>query len=549
MPTLSKPPANPKRPPTPEELVELQAYATLSKRMKAAAATGNIAEAKACIPEGISLDARSKPGGPCALTIAAKAGHTHFVLWGLCELHGPIGFAGDPVRDALVRNCADAAATQSHIDTLEMLCQFGADMNCLGSHGLSAVEMSLRLDLPELFSFAAPKWIPGSCDHPILQAIQSLKQPMREAWTTTILGVAKPLAPGSLLAHGSKGLHALGAAADNGLIELIGPLCAFGGGIDEPSTAEGMTPLMLAVKHPECAKLLVQLGANTQLRCAKGWTALRHAMHERCLETSKILHPVRGALWWTGKGPSLLWSAVCMVVENGTLDPEASSLLCKVILELPPKDIARDDDSNRGVSGHARPNIAGACIAYGLRDCFAAVLSLGVDPNLPNSHGITPLGQACVLWPRHNDSSQIEGVIASLDWACSFGADPSCVDSSGRDLLQAALAARACPALLHSVETRLDMKAKRRLGWSTLTEMILAGYNRLEHFDAMAPIGSALDEISEWMQASGAARGADKHDLAKALLTRALVCREKHELLAAAPAPATAHVSPKLGRL
>lgn len=535
---------NLKRKPTEDELGKLRSLKAVQKQTNTAAGTGDIALAEdALCQEGHRGLARpGKDHGLSPLALASKNGRLEFVRWGFERAFGKAPW-NDPQHSKALRattlQCAEAAALAGHFDILDEMKRFGYKISDLfpGS-GLSCIDISINTQNAKLFSFAARHPRLGSMDPPACYAIEKLPVPMSDEWASTLSSFCKSW-PEALTLPDRYGRLPLGFAAEKGQLALISQLATIPG-IDLDATYatpsapiygtahDCPTPLMLATPHPECVELLLKLGADPSRKSKNGWKPLRHALQAKNIESAKLLHRAHPDGWWEGSHSKTeqpaIWSALSLLDAPAFEKSEHQStfdFLRDLFSNAPAEALSAQPSKDQ----YIRLPITKLLMA-GAFDCAQRLIDRGVDINEPHASGLNALAEL-ISRSRHDSSTTLP---AKIEKSIAMGANPMMPLNEHRHALGVALQAKAHPATLALLERHCGIAGLRAHGWSTMAEMAMAKYSE-EHIAAMAcRSGDMIEEIADWMQAVGAAKGLQNDDLFSTLFAGASACREKWAL-------------------
>lgn len=556
---------NLKRKPTEDELEKLRSLKAVQKQMNTAAGTGDIALGEdALLKEGHRGLARpGKDHGQSPLALAAKNGRLEFVRWGFERSFGKAPWNdprhGEALRAATLQ-CAEAAALAGHFDILDEMKRFGYKISDpFPGSGLSCIDISVKTQNAKLFAYAARHPRLGSIDPPALYAIEKLPVPMNDEWVAALASFCKSW-PEALSLPDRNGRLPLGFAAEKGQRALIEQLAAIPG-IDlnaaylPPTSAtygishDCPTPLMLAASHPECVELLLKLGSDPSRKSKRGWNPLRHALHFKNIESAQLIHRARPDGWWEGSiSPNskteqpAIWSALSLLDAPAfdKSDPQTTFDFLRALFSNAPAEAL---SAPPGKDQLIRLPITKLFMA-GAFDCAQMLIDRGVDINATYGDGFNTLAEL-ISRSRHESSTTLP---AKIEKAIAMGAKTMLPHSEFQHVLGLAMQSKSHPATLGLLEEHCGISELRSQGWSTMAEMVIAGYLP-ELITAMAcRSGDMVEEIADWMQAVGAAKGLQNDDqLVPTLLAGARACREKWALHdSAAPGSTATSIKPRL---
>lgn len=202
------------------------------------------------------------PKGRTALGIAADLGMLEMVRTILsCGVKPDL--ADKPVSP-LVR-----ASRGGHLEIVRVLLKAGADPNRISAYGNSsaltdAIEKKHVEVVHELVAAGA------NVNTPVEDACNAIQYAIITDNTDLIRFLLK--AGADVNALNWWGGNALHVAADHGSPKILALMIKAGAGINVALKRDGLTPLMAAVPHPECLKLLLDAGANVAMRNKKKQT-------------------------------------------------------------------------------------------------------------------------------------------------------------------------------------------------------------------------------------------------------------------------------------
>jgi ankyrin repeat protein len=268
---------------------------------------------------------------------------------------------------------------------------------------------------------------------------------------------------------GGGGAAAVGAALPNGEAGGAGAAAGFGGGRGRGGGAAdggGLTPLVYAAREDclDCAKALVEAGANVNQVTNYGWTALLTATQNR--------HYVLAAyLLDHGANPNISnkggWSPLYLATDNRNIEagdypvraPDMDHLAyIKLLIEKGANVNARicgpqsTTEKCTGDTTETRTNFTmqwlfedGAtpflrAAQSGDVELMKLLLAHGADPKIFTAHNVTPLAVAAGIgWVEGvtyewSEAENVEAVKMCLD----LGIDPNQADDEGRTSLHGA---------------------------------------------------------------------------------------------------------------
>lgn len=161
------------------------------------------------------------------------------------------------------------ASRGGHLEIVRLLLKAGAEPNRISAYGnSSALTDAIEKNHIEVV-------------HALIEAGANVNTPIEDECTalqhaipTENLDLIRFLlkAGANVNARNRWGANALHIAADNGSAEVVQLLLKAGVELNVPLKRDGLTPLMAAVAHPECLKLLLEAGADVAVRNKKKQT-------------------------------------------------------------------------------------------------------------------------------------------------------------------------------------------------------------------------------------------------------------------------------------
>jgi ankyrin repeat protein len=241
------------------------------------------------------------------------------------------------------------------------------------------------------------------------------------------------------------GLTALLYAARDGHMEAAKALLEGGASINEVSASEKTSPLVMATMngHFDLAKLFVDWGADPNLSNAQGLTALYAAVD----------------LQWAPKG----WFPAPGVGQEKTsyLD------LMKALLETGANPNARIAKKLwfRSFGDHSWVDTAGATAFWRSAqssdvDAMVLLVDHGADPDIPTTHGTTPLMAAAGIgWGYHYSMNAPDSWMGAVKFCVRHGADVNAADDRGYTALHGAAYLGNHEMISYLLEKGADVKA------------------------------------------------------------------------------------------
>ena len=241
------------------------------------------------------------------------------------------------------------------------------------------------------------------------------------------------------------GLTALLYAARDGHMEAAKALLESGANINEVSTSEKTSPLVMATinGHFDLAKLFVDWGADPNLSNNQGLTALYAAVD----------------LQWAPKG----WFPA-----PGVGQEKVTYLnLMKALLETGANPNARIMKKLwfRSFGDHSWVDTAGATPFWRAAqssdlDAMRLLVDHGADPDLPTTHGTTPLMAAAGIgWGYHYSMNAPDSWMEAVKYCVQHGADVNAADDRGYTALHGAAYLGNHEMISYLIEKGADVKA------------------------------------------------------------------------------------------
>lgn len=281
----------------------------LRAELFAAAACGNVKAIQNLVQQGVQLDTRNQDR-QTALMVGVHANHAPVVV-GLIQAGADVtlldpkgrtalGIAADLGRLEMTRTILSCgvkpdltdrpvsplvrASRGGHLEIVRLLLQAGADPNRISTYGnASALTDAIEKNHIEVV-------------HVLVEAGADVNTPVEDACNaiqcaipTGNLDLIRFLleAGADVNALNWWGANALHAAAYHGSPEIVALMIKTGAGINVALKRDGLTPLMAAVAHPECLKLLLDAGADVTARNKKQQTVF--ALAQAYPEALKVL--------------------------------------------------------------------------------------------------------------------------------------------------------------------------------------------------------------------------------------------------------------------
>jgi ankyrin repeat protein len=241
------------------------------------------------------------------------------------------------------------------------------------------------------------------------------------------------------------GLTALLYAARDGHIQAAKALLEGGADINEVSTSEKTSPLVMATMngHFDLAKLLVDWGADANLSNIQGLNALYAAVD----------------LQWAPKG----WFPAPGVGQEKTSYRD----LMKALLENGANPNARITKKLwfRSFGDHSWVDTAGATAFWRAAqssdvDVMRLLVDHGADPDIPTTHGTTPLMAAAGIgWGYHYSMNAPDSWMEAVKYCVQHGADVNAADDRGYTALHGAAYLGNHEMIGYLIEKGADVKA------------------------------------------------------------------------------------------
>jgi len=241
------------------------------------------------------------------------------------------------------------------------------------------------------------------------------------------------------------GLTALLYAARDGHMDAAKALLEGGANINEVSASEKTSPLVMATMngHFDLAKLFVDWSADPNLANNQGLTALYAAVD----------------LQWAPKG----WFPA-----PGVGQEKVTYLnLMKVLLETGANPNARITKKLwfRSFGDHSWVDAAGATAFWRAAqssdlDAMRLLVDHGADPDLPTTHGTTPLMAAAGIgWGYHYSMNAPDSWMEAVKYCVQHGADVNAADDRGYTALHGAAYLGNHEMISYLIEKGADVKA------------------------------------------------------------------------------------------
>jgi len=241
------------------------------------------------------------------------------------------------------------------------------------------------------------------------------------------------------------GLTALLYAARDGHMEAAKALLEGGANINEVSASEKTSPLVMATMngHFDLAKLFVDWGADPNLANTQGLTALYAAVD----------------LQWAPKG----WFPA-----PGVGQEKVTYLnLMKALLETGANPNARITKKLwfRSFGDHSWVDTAGATAFWRAAqssdlDAMRLLVDHGADPDIPTTHGTTPLMAAAGIgWGYHYSMNAPDSWMTAVKYCVQHGADVNAADDRGYTALHGAAYLGNHEMISYLIEKGGDVKA------------------------------------------------------------------------------------------
>jgi ankyrin repeat protein len=241
------------------------------------------------------------------------------------------------------------------------------------------------------------------------------------------------------------GLTALLYAARDGHMEAAKALLEGGANINEVSTSEKTSPLVMATMngHFDLAKLFVDWGADPNLTNNQGLTALYAAVD----------------LQWAPKG----WFPAPGVGQEKTTYLD----LMKALLGTGANPNARITKKLwfRSFGDHSWVDTAGATAFWRAAqssdvDAMRLLVDHGADPDIPTTHGATPLMAASGIgWGYHYSMNAPDSWMEAVRYCVQHGADVNAADDRGYTALHGAAYLGNHEMIAYLIDKGGDVKA------------------------------------------------------------------------------------------
>ena len=250
-----------------------------------AAASGNIKAINQHTADGSDLNAKEPVGGSTPLMVAALFGQTEAAKL-LIQKGANVNIKNNDGSTAL-----HLAAAFGLIETVELLLAKGADVDARKDDGKTALDDVAGMwseELEGIYRFVA-LLLQIPMDESRLQKIKA-NRPIIANILRKSGGFVVGSEPSRTVAVKEGGVDIF-AAAGSGNIKAINQHVAAGAGLNVKEPSGGGTPLMVAVLfgQTEAAKLLIQKGANANIKNNDGATALHIAAFFGHPEVVKLL--------------------------------------------------------------------------------------------------------------------------------------------------------------------------------------------------------------------------------------------------------------------
>ena len=351
-----------------------------------AAYHGQVDDAKRAISIGADIDFPNA-GGSTPLMDACWGKHREIAEF-LLKNGASTKFFDDRMRTAL------HIAVDESEDLVELLVEYGANLEDANSNGNTALLLAVIADKPAVVSFllesgANPAHLNHSLDDALLAAVR--------ANSTAVIP--------SLLKHGVKletidadGCTALFNAARYGHVEILAHLINHGASV-KCLSPEGHTPLSIALlnRRFEAANMLITYSSINPYQIIRGQTYLMHAVEGGDVECVTVLlntwilinHP-------DPKGVTALMMAtrhnrieiVSLLAKRAREDLTVTSLIMSPLNFIFEKKLKPDAQCNQGMSALA------IAAELGHDEILQMLIGIGATVDLPDIHSATPLHHA-----------------------------------------------------------------------------------------------------------------------------------------------------------
>jgi uncharacterized protein len=241
------------------------------------------------------------------------------------------------------------------------------------------------------------------------------------------------------------GLTALLYAARDGHMEAAKALLEGGANINEVSASEKTSPLVMATMngHFDLAKLFVDWGADPNLSNTQGLTALYAAVD----------------LQWAPKG----WFPAPGVGQEKTTYLD----LMRALLGTGANPNSRITKKLwfRSFGDHSWVDTAGATAFWRAAqssdvDAMRLLVDHGADPDIPTTHGTTPLMAASGIgWGYHYSMNAPDSWMEAVKYCVQHGADVNAADDRGYTALHGAAYLGNHEMIAYLIEKGADIKA------------------------------------------------------------------------------------------